>query len=394
MLRAMPSLSYSSPYRLLQVATLLASASCIEVVAPDFDVPQSPVTGADAGNASPPNGGSQGGGDTSARDAGGVSGDDDLATTSDAGEGLVDAGSSDDEDHDADVGAPDPDPGAPVRFIVFGDGGTGEAGQKKVAAVVADVCAQRGCQFALYLGDNIYDDGVTSATDMQFVTKFEEPYAALDFPFYVALGNHDYGSGGSNIFPEDSRSAAQVEYTAHSDKWYMPHYYYSVRRGPVEFFVLDTNAIVLDRFRRPAEQKAWLHDAMAKSDAPWKIVMGHHPYISNGKHGNAGNYNDIPLIRLGQALKEIIDEEVCGKAQIYFAGHDHHREWLEPTCGTAFIVSGAAAKLREATARRAASRWVDDKKLGFLWAEIAGDTFTGVFYDEDGHINYEDTVSR
>jgi hypothetical protein len=132
---------------------------------------------------------------------------------------------------------------------------------------------------------------------------------------------------------------------------------------------------------------------MAQSDAPWKIVMGHHPYISNGQHGNAGAY-DGGFFFNGKPLKEIVDSEVCGEAQLFFSGHDHNREWLEPTCGTTFIVSGAAAKIRGRTDHGAASRFFDGESYGFMWAEIQGDVFTGVFYDDEGVVEYEDAVMR
>lgn len=283
-----------------------------------------------------------------------------------------------------------------VRFVVLGDGGTGDEHQAKVAAAMATVCAARGCEFALYLGDNIYESGASGANDAQFQSKFEEPYAGLDFPFYVALGNHDYGSEGTNLFPEDGKSAAQVEYTAHSQKWNMPDYFYTFREGPVAFFALDTNAIVIDQFRPADVQKRWLDAELARSDAPWKIVFGHHPYISNGEHGNAGKYVGSLGIELhsGATLQAFVEDSVCGKAQLFLAGHDHDREWLEPTCGTSFIVSGAGAKLSEVTDRGSPSRWSDAQKRGFLWVEVDADALTGVFYDEDGQINFEDVIER
>jgi tartrate-resistant acid phosphatase type 5 len=354
----------------------------------------------DAGEATPGDGDGDGDGDSEVRpDAGGTPGDGDLDGGDTPGDGdgdgdQPDAGGETPGDGDGDGDVPDP---TAVRFVVLGDGGVGDAAQKKVAAAVAKVCAQKGCEFALYLGDNIYDSGVSGVNDAQFRTKFEEPYAALDFPFYVALGNHDYGSNGSNFLPEDAKSGTQVEYTAHSDKWTMPHYYYTFQKGPVAFFALDTNAIVLDRFRNAEEQETWLAEEMEKSDAPWKIVFGHHPYISNGEHGNAGAYAGGPFgIELlnGAPLRDLVDAQVCGKAQLFFAGHDHNREWLEPTCGTNFIVSGAAAKLRDMPGHDNPAYWGDGTKRGFLWVEIAGDTMKGVFYDDEGAVDYEDTVSR
>jgi len=289
-----------------------------------------------------------------------------------------------------------PAPSGSLRFVVLGDGGTGDAAQAKVAAAMKTVCAERGCAFALYLGDNIYEDGANGVTDAQFAAKFETPYADLDFPFYVVLGNHDYGSNGTNLLPSEAKSAAQVEYTARSEKWNMPHYYYAFREGPVAFFGLDTNGIVIDQFRKGSEQQAWLDAEIAKSDAPWKIVFGHHPYISNGEHGVAGSYVGSVGIELhdGARLKSFVEESICGKSQVYFSGHDHDREWLEPTCGTTFIVSGAAAKLRQLEERGVAARFGEATQRGFMWVEIEGDVLTGVFYDDDAEISYEDTILR
>jgi 3',5'-cyclic AMP phosphodiesterase CpdA len=40
-------------------------------------------------------------------------------------------------------------------------------------------------------------------------------------------------------------------------------------------------------------QRDWLKDALAKSTAQWRFAMGHHPYVSNGLHGNAGAWQHI-----------------------------------------------------------------------------------------------------
>ena len=268
-----------------------------------------------------------------------------------------------------------------MRFVVLGDGGTGSPEQFAVADQIAKVCAARGCEFALYTGDNIYQVGVQGVDDAQFESKFEAPYSVLDFPFYMALGNHDYG--GVKYDTQPDRTQAEVEYSTRSTKWTMPHQYYTERIGPVQIFAIDTNAIRIDAFRPRAEQAAWLEAELARSDAPWKLVFGHHPYVSNGMHGNASAPN----------LARFMEESVCGRAHVYFAGHDHDRQWLEPTCGTTFIVSGAAAQTRPVRRKDAATRFQDGKKLGFLWVEIVGSTLRGVFYDVEGKIDYEDSLT-
>lgn len=78
-----------------------------------------------------------------------------------------------------------------VGFLVIGDMGTGTPEQFEVAKAMKEVCAQRGCAFVISTGDNIYEYGVSSVQDPQFQSKFEKPYAELDIPFFLVLGNHD-----------------------------------------------------------------------------------------------------------------------------------------------------------------------------------------------------------
>lgn len=266
--------------------------------------------------------------------------------------------------------------GAPIRFIALGDAGTGGSEQYAVADAIATVCAAHGCDFALYLGDNIYDDGVSGADDAQWAEKFEQPYAALEFPFYAALGNHDYGAGGGGF--EIDRANAQVEYASRSDKFVMPATFYSHVQGDATFIALDTTAL---DWGRSDEQQAWLPGVIADADTQWKIAYGHHPYISNGDHGNA-NDNFGPFF----------EDNLCGQVDVYFCGHDHHLEWLEPTCGTEFIISGAGAKLRGVGGSN--PDFYAASQLGFMWVEIDGNTFTGVYYDDNGDELYRRSFQK
>jgi hypothetical protein len=61
-------------------------------------------------------------------------------------------------------------------LLVFGDGGSGNAKQRRVAAAMAQACAEAGCDAALVLGDLIYPRGVQSLDDGKFSTHFEQPY--------------------------------------------------------------------------------------------------------------------------------------------------------------------------------------------------------------------------
>ncbi|MEZ4316378.1 MAG: metallophosphoesterase [Myxococcota bacterium] len=296
-------------------------------------------------------------------------------------------------DSDApDTDAPDtdaPDTGPPdtrVRFVALGDAGDGSPGQFAVADAIEAVCAQRGCDFALYLGDNLYPAGANSPTAPQFQSAFELPYAALDFPFHVVVGNHDYGNTYDPSLPPN-----EVAYTFYSQKWSLPALSYVFDRQNVRFIGIDTTAI---QFGDGGPQ-APLVEAATQTWSGWTLVFGHHPYLSNGAHGNAGAYDGVPAtdpIGNGALMQTFFEDSICGAADLYLAGHDHDRQWLEPQCGTELVVSGAGARLRmlyglNPTLFQASS-------LGFLYVVIDGDTLTGTFYDDQGVADFERVITR
>lgn len=278
-----------------------------------------------------------------------------------------------------------------VRFAAFGDQGEGNDAQFMVAAAAEVVCADRGCDFSLLLGDNFYDSGVTSAMDQQFIDKFEAPYEGLDMPFYVVLGNHDYG-----LLANDwDRGNYQVEYTNYSEKWVLPYFWYtfSSDSGATQFFMFDTARMMWNH--DVDDQRQWLANELLASPAAWKIAVAHHPYISNGKHGNAGNFDGLGWLPFssGKEVKDVIEDLVCGQAHVYISGHDHNRQVFDPVCGTYFLVAGASSKTEDFVFREDnPTAWGDDTREGFLWVQIAGEELTAAFYDLDGNLDHELTV--
>ena len=290
-----------------------------------------------------------------------------------------------------------------VRFVAIGDAGTGGTDQKNVGRMVEQVCAARGCDFALYLGDNIYESGIRGDYDLQLESKFEIPYRNLKFPFYAALGNHDNSiSGGEGA--QNAVGDFEVEYTYRrdrmSDKWRMPARYFTIRRGDAQIFALDTNAVLTAGAGTSdpgsVKQLTWLQNELAASTARWKLTFGHHPYISNGQHGDAGMYDGAP--GNGSNLKLFMEQSFCNKADVYLCGHDHDLQWLKPitSCGgTQFIVSGAGGKRRElADPARNAVNFQRGDTFGFFWIEINGDTLHAVVYDWNGTVLHEQSVTK
>jgi hypothetical protein len=203
--------------------------------------------------------------------------------------------------------------GPRVRFLAFGDFGTGNAQQKEVAAAILKYHEKAPFDFAVTLGDNFYSVGMESPSDPRWKTWWDDMYGMMRIKFYATLGNHDWRHPDS--------PAAEVLYTQKSDTWRMPSPYYTYTAGEVQFFALDTSEV-------SEAQLIWLSEELAKSRARWKVAYGHHPIYSAGDHGD-----DKTLIaRLLPVLR--------GKVDVYLAGHDHDLQHLRPEGGLHFFVAG------------------------------------------------------
>ncbi len=283
--------------------------------------------------------------------------------------------------------------------MVLGDGGEGNTEQYQVSDAMETICDLKGgCEFALYLGDNFYDDGIQllrGLDDPQFQDKFEFPYANLDFPFYVVLGNHDYGL----LSVVSQKANLEVLYHDVSERWYMPDRYYSVVHEHVALWGLDTNAFMVGSLMPDVHQDAqarWFNEEVAQATQTWKIAFGHHPLRSNGSHGNAGHYEGYSWLPFasGRALERFMIESFCNRIDVYFSGHDHNRQWLHPTCGVELVVSGAAAKTTEFGENINDAYFQEDQTPGFLYVEIVDDVLTGEFYDMHGDLNFTRTITH
>ncbi|MFC9789666.1 metallophosphoesterase [Rhodococcus sp. NPDC127528] len=291
-----------------------------------------------------------------------------------------------------------------LRVLVTGDAGTGTPAQWAVADAIRALHSREPLSMALGLGDNIYEAGPNGDHDVQFTTKFEDPNHGLDFPWVMALGNHDT----SSIFPGDGgwllRGNDEVDYHRRSRRWWMPSRYYSVRvpeENPVvEFFVLDLNPLaaylppLLAPYWAPDgqfmnEQRAWLDAAISSSTAKWKVACAHHPYLNNGTHGDAGEYDGIPIDPInGVHAKRFFEDHVVGRCQFILSGHDHSLQILEPTIaskGTRQIVSGAAAKNNHGKAGKAdrANLFQNFTDVGFMVLDLDSDSVTVRVYTVD-----------
>ena len=284
------------------------------------------------------------------------------------------------------VAGPDARAGSTVRFVALGDQGVGNASQRLVSGVLDRVCEERGCDLAVFLGDNLYPRGMSSPDDPEMDRVFTAIYGSLDLPMYAVLGNHDYAHGR-----DEQRAKWQVAWARRSNDLTMPGRTYSFQAGFADFFALDTTWMF---WNGPEPQQTWLSEALDASTARWRVVFGHHPIRSNGTHGNAGAYEGLVGVPYasGMGLSRFFDAAVCGRADLYLSGHDHNRQWLSH-CGVELIVSGAGSKAQPLVDRGNRPTFASEA-IGLVWVELAEERLTVAFYDQEGRLEFEGYRAR
>lgn len=268
-----------------------------------------------------------------------------------------------------------------LRLVALGDTGHGNATQRRVARGVAAVCAAAGCDAVLLLGDNLYPRGATTPDDAR-LDDVIGLYAELGVPVYGVLGNHDWGHGS------DHDAAANQLAWARDRPWLHLATDWIAEAGPATLFGLDTTRVFWDGSARAA----WLTPAVDRA-AGWRVVLGHHPLRSNGPHGNAGAYegwSGLPWLS-GAAVGDTLTDAVCGRADLYLAGHDHSLQWI-PHCGAELVVSGAGSSATTLEDRGNTPRFARAEH-GFVWIRL-GSALTVAVHDADGAVLHRSTVPR
>jgi hypothetical protein len=230
-----------------------------------------------------------------------------------------------------------------VNILSMGDIAQVGPGQARVAAALENhVAASPRSYDALFTaGDNFYMK-LTGVDDPKWRTLFEELYdpAVLNFPFYVALGNHDYDKLEGGGFKWQIEMAYSRENP--QSRWKLPAKWYRVElpagdKPLVTVLVLDSYKTALGEAAW-AEQMAWLQSELARPrKSKWLVAVAHHPLYSNGSHGD----NGVMQRELGPLFEK-------HGLDLYICGHDHDLQHLEmPDSRTSFmLVGGGGAATR------------------------------------------------
>ncbi|KAB8317461.1 metallophosphoesterase [Tolypothrix campylonemoides VB511288] len=227
------------------------------------------------------------------------------------------------------------------RFVSVADTGTGDQGQYAVAKAMTDYHSKNAYDLVVLAGDNIYNNGEME----KIAAVFERPYAPLlkqGVKFQAVLGNHDIRTANGEL---------QLKYVGFN----MKDRYYTFRRDNVQFFALDTNTNA-----DWEKQLKWLEQELSASNAPWKVVFGHHPVYASGVYGSNPAF-----------IKSFTPLFQKYGVQLYINGHEHHYERTRSLNGTTYLICGGGAGTRPV----GRSEWTEysAEKLSFAAYEVYAD---------------------
>jgi tartrate-resistant acid phosphatase type 5 len=220
-----------------------------------------------------------------------------------------------------------------ITFYALGDQGDGGVDQWEVARAMEKQAEKYGkVDFVTLLGDNFYSEQPLTLDSPEWQSKFENVYDGKYLsatPFYAVLGNHDPETvDGRNVEIEYSRRQMG------SNRWRMPALYYVSDFGKVDgrplvrIVFLDTN-LPLEALKTEADFLR--HSFASGEDGPiWKIVVGHHPVRSFGKHFAE---NTARSAIIAAALED-------AHVDLYLAGHDHNQQLIANGSDPVYVING------------------------------------------------------
>jgi tartrate-resistant acid phosphatase type 5 len=205
-----------------------------------------------------------------------------------------------------------------IRFAVIGD--YGNAGQRELD--VSNLVKSWNPDFIITTGDNNYPSGEADTIDENIGQYYH------DFIGYYT-GTHGTGSAENKFFPSlGNHDWRTINAQPYLDYFTLPgnERYYDYLKGPIHFFVVDSNSDTPGGVTSTSVQGTWLKNQLAASTSQWNVVYFHHaPYSSSTNHGST-KHMQWPFKLWG--------------ADVVLSGHDHSYERLTID-GVTYFVNGA-----------------------------------------------------
>lgn len=249
-----------------------------------------------------------------------------------------------------------PLPGTPFSFFVFGDSGSGEASQYRLAGVMA----RHKVDLVLHTGDLVYRKGELR----DYPRKFHRPYRELlaSIPFYPVLGNHDIRTDNGNPFLDTFSLPTNGPPSIGGERCYWFDY------GDARFAAIDST---LSTQELAGAVAPWLKESLQSSPLQWKFVFLHHAPWAGGSRPLDAKIRDtlVPAIEAGRA-----DVVFCGHNHLYERTHPLLGGQVSPTNGVLYITSAAGGKSLHEEKHGSAPHIAvfNDTKFSFTLAEIHG----------------------
>ncbi len=250
-----------------------------------------------------------------------------------------------------------------VKFFMYGDTRTNGGSHNSVAgqmvsAYTADAAYQT---MVLHAGDWVESDAEATWTSQWYnYTWTNIANIAANMPLMGTIGNHE-GNGNCPVF-EKYRPFPFVA---------APADYFSFDYGPVHVAVVDQYTAYIN----PSTQYTWLHNDLANSTKPWKIIVLHQPgWSCAGGHDNDTNVQDYiqPLC---------VDHGV----QIVLAGHVHYYS-RAVVSGVQHVTSGGGGAPLYTPLADQPNVVAYSKSLDVVKVAISGNTLTGTAISETGTV--------
>lgn len=305
-----------------------------------------------------------------------------------------------------------------ATFYVLGDWGTGDEKQRAVAQAlkknVAELPADRiHPPFVLELGDNVYEDGLKEGWNNPLTTNLlhktfgkiysEVKYNDRELVYHLVPGNHDYAgrAGGKQGWGDVIHQETTAEALYPNWRYYpidpaknsdandstnyaqlkgesifaltIPQKVSTPMDNLVGVYTIDTQVMLEIYQKNDAEllQKHWQTlETLLNENAAWKLIIGHHPVKSHGKHGGfrtaiwwlppitlftivdklfIKRLQDLDNPNYQRFRRDLMALMKKHDAAFYLAGHEHNLQFLEIDRERFQIISGSAGKLSPVT---------------------------------------------
>ena len=273
--------------------------------------------------------------------------------------------------------------GQPFRFAVIGD----TEARPFVNNAVAQGVWEARPHFAVLLGD-LTDGGFESR-------RFEWTHE-----FFVGMGPL---VERLPVIATPGNGEADLHWYRHYHNLPGEENYYAWRYGNVEFFVLDSN--LSDREREDpgfrARQREWLAEALASSNARWKIAVHHHPVFTSDENDYGDSWSEagrgIGDVQVREDFMGLYDQYgvdivLYGHMHIYERSHPMRAGQVDVLNGTIYIGSGGGGgNLEDFTPTRQGYSATTFRGYHFGLFDISGDIVRYEVRDTEGRLR--DTLS-